>query len=256
MTSQSLAGRRILVTRPEHQAGPLIEAIAAAGGTALHLPVMQITGKSAEEVRALAASLPAPDITVFVSRNAVDFGIEATSTASRIAAIGPATAAALEAFGRNADIVAAGADSESLLDHEALQDVAGSAVTIVRGEDGRTLLGDELTARSATVSYLPVYRREQGQPRAEQIDAAAAALQAGEIDAVVVMSVASLDFLLAILPGEAHLPLRQTPLVAPGERVIIAALKRLPGNPAIQADGPDTGSVLKALTRALRPGRD
>ena len=51
-------------------------------------------------------------------------------------------------------------NSEGLLAASALQQVEGKHILIFRGQQGRTLLGDELRARGATVSYCEVYRRK------------------------------------------------------------------------------------------------
>ena len=52
-------------------------------------------------------------------------------------------------------------NSEGLLATSALQQVAGKYILIFRGQQGRNLLGDELRARGANVSYCEVYRRKK-----------------------------------------------------------------------------------------------
>ena len=96
MSDTALAGAGILVTRPAHQAHELIAAIEGAGGRAIPFPVLKIVAINPDKVAAARASMPAPDVVVFVSRNAVDHGIDYVGN-GLIAAIGPATAAAIEA---------------------------------------------------------------------------------------------------------------------------------------------------------------
>ena len=70
--SAPLAGRRILVTRPAHQAEGLCQRITAAGGTAVRLPTLEIvpTTDTAAAQMALEAALEA-DWLIFISANAV-----------------------------------------------------------------------------------------------------------------------------------------------------------------------------------------
>jgi uroporphyrinogen-III synthase len=105
---------------------------------------------------------------LFVSRNAVD-GAFRYIDSSRLkpglcfGVIGTATRLALAQRVSGLDsCLLAGApyNSETLLEADALQQVAGKRVLIVRGQQGRSLLGDELAARGAQVDYCEVYRRE------------------------------------------------------------------------------------------------
>ena len=159
MAEASLSGLGVLVTRPAHQAGELVAAIEAAGGRAIRFPTIEIVPRNDADVERDAADLGEPDIVIFVSANAVRFGLGYAGSAS-VAAVGPATAAAIEAAGRDVDIrPAEGFDSEHLLAEAALEDVGGKTVRIVRGNSGRELIADTLRGRGAIVEYLAVYER-------------------------------------------------------------------------------------------------
>lgn len=247
MSDIDLAGTRVLVTRPEHQAEPLIAAIRAANGIAVAFPVIEIAPRDRHDVQADVDGLPQPDITVFVSANAVAHGLEFAGTA-RLAAVGPATAAAIKAAGRDVDIrPAQGFDSESLLEEPAMKDVAGKAVRIVRGAGGRELLGDTLRSRGASVDYLEVYARRIPDLPESRVDALARDIAGGKIDVVTVMSVQSLDNLLELLPRGIETALAETPLVTPATRVIKEAMNRLPGCPATLAAGPGADEMVRAI---------
>jgi uroporphyrinogen-III synthase len=249
VTDRPLSGCRILVTRPSAQAAPLQAAIREAGGEPVSFPVIRIVPRSAGDVTADLAAQPKPDIAIFVSRNAVEHGLaHLRDSGASLAAVGPATAAAIRAGGAPVDIAPAdGADSESLLAESAFADVSGRNVVIVRGETGRELLADTLRERGATVHYLAVYRRERGEIAAEEIEAVATALGRGDIDFVVVLSVETMRNLLALLPASGSDLLRQSTLVAPGERVIQGACKLVPGMRVCRASGPGASDIVRAM---------
>lgn len=257
MNGGPLAGRRILVTRPEHQADELAAAIEGAGGEAIRFPVLEIIGRTRDIVAQEFAALPEPDICIFVSRNAVEHGLFVIQdSGSAVAAIGPATRDAIEAAGARVTIAADdGFNSEHLLAHPALHDVRGRNVLIVRGDSGRELLANTLRDRGANVSYLSVYRREMRRAPAAELESLAARWRDGDIDCVTVMSVETLENLLEQVPANLHEILRQTPLVAPGARVIQTAMELVPGISAIMASGPQTADMLNALIETLHSGQ-
>jgi uroporphyrinogen-III synthase len=258
MSDAPLAGRRVLVTRPTLQASELVTAIERAGGEAVRFPVIGIVPRNPEMIRAEFASAPWPDIVVFISRNAVDNGLFAVSGCNaRIAAVGAATAAALEAQGVRPDIVpAGGADTEHLLQNPSLQNVSGRVVMIVRGQSGRELLADTLRERGARVVYLPVYERVIHKASAAELAHLGALWRDPGIDCVTIMSADSIRFLLRQLPPDLAELLRKTPLVAPGSRVLKTACELVPGIPATMASGPSAADMVNAVIEALDAGQD
>ncbi|TQV62104.1 MAG: uroporphyrinogen-III synthase [Halothiobacillaceae bacterium] len=175
-----LAGLRIAVTRPAHQADALIERIRAAGGEAIAQPLLAIAPPDLPvSADALRAKAQRAERIIFISPNAVrmalgvlpashwrplpmhgeDWGGE-KGQASRIAAIGKGTARALHEAGFS-DVLAPrdGADSEALLALPEFADMRGRTLLIVRGEGGRDLLATTLEARGAAVIHAVVYRR-------------------------------------------------------------------------------------------------
>jgi uroporphyrinogen-III synthase len=162
----NLSGCGVLVTRAEHQAGPLCEGIAALGGRPIRFPALAILGPAAPEaVRAQLARLPTYDLALFVSPNAVRHGLELWGDQPwppgvQVGAVGEGSARRLRERGIDLALVPTqGFDSEALLALPELQQVAGKRVLILRGNGGRPLLGDGLRARGAVVDYAEVYRR-------------------------------------------------------------------------------------------------
>jgi len=258
MRTGGLCGAGVLVTRPAQLAEELVAAISAAGGLALPYPVIDIVPRAAAAVAIDAARLPAPDIVVFVSRNAVACGFDTLAhQAARIAAIGPATARALAARGRPADIVPAGGfDTEHLLAEPPLHDVAGRHVRIVRGDDGREMLATTLRERGATVDYLPVYRREPHHASARERSALARRWRDGGVHFITVLSVATFDNLLALLPAACLDALDVPLLVTPSDRVIQTALERMPQIRTLKAAGPGATEMVAAMTASSRSQTD
>lgn len=258
MSEGPLAGCGVLITRPAHQSSELAAAITAAGGTVVRFPLLEIVGRDGDDIRADLAALPTPDIVVFVSSNAVTYGFAAVGESNpQLAAIGPATRDVLEAMGATVSIFPDGTfDSEHLLQHAALQDLGGKQVLIVRGQSGRELLADTLTARGAKVRYLCAYRREPYAHTAAEIASLESTLREGAVRFVTVMSVETLQQLMRILPSRCLPLMRQLALVAPSARVLQTASELLPGVSRVLADGPQAAAIVGTLIRQWQNGQD
>ncbi len=247
MTKAPLTGVGVLVTRPLAQSSELIEAIETNGGNAFSLPVIEIVPRDEHDIQADASRMAAPDISVFVSSNAVAYGLKYAGTASK-AAVGPATAAAITATGQAVDIVPSdGYDSESLLAEAALQDVVGKNIRIIRGSNGRELLADTLRDRGAHVDYLSVYDRMLPEIDSDTLRDIVTAWQEGRIHVVTVMSVESLHKLIDLLPKSLLERPKNMLLVTPATRVIKEALVLYPASRPILASGVQATDMVAAL---------
>ena len=250
-----LDGQGVLVTRPIGQQEPLVSALVAAGATVLRLPVIDIVPRAESVIAAEAARLDTPDLSIFVSVNAVEFGI--AQAAGRIAAIGPATAAAIEASGRQVDVRAEmGYSSEDLLSVPALQRLSGKIVRIVRGSRGRELLAATLANRGAVVQYLGVYERRLPDYSAAELDRFEMQWRAGEIDVIVVMSGESLSNLIQLLPSGCLHDFNAMRLVTPARRLLQEIEARYPGADVTLATGPSAAAITAAVVESLQPPRD
>ncbi len=244
MSKVTLAGASVLQTRPTHQSAELSAAIELAGGRVLDFPVIDIVATDSPD----RAAADTADIVIFVSRNAVDHGLDLAGPTSRLAAIGDATASAIRAAGRQVTIVPAnGFDSEALLAEPALQDVAGKRILIVRGDGGRELLRETLQSRGAEVVATTVYERRQQRPSCAALATVSQACQASDLHYIIAMSIASLERLLDLLPEGLLEPLSEGRLVTPSSRVIIAAGVRLPRMRALLASSPHAADMVAAM---------
>lgn len=247
MNEAALDGVGVLVTRPRTQAAELVAAIEEAGGSAFCFPVLEIAPLDENVVSANAAALAKPDIVIFVSQNAVEYGLK-YSDRGLLAAIGPATAAAISSAGRIVDIQPAdGFDSEQLLAEPVLRDVAGKQVRIIRGGAGRELLADELTSRGANVDYLSVYERRLPNVSPLTLADLESRWRHGDINVVIVMSVQSFRNLATLLPAWCEAQLGLTPLVTPAGRVLKDVLDRYPDSRPILASGPQAHDMVQAI---------
>ena len=247
MTEAALEGVGVLVTRARTQAGELVAAIENAGGSAFCFPVLDIVAIEENVVSAKADSLAKPDIVIFVSRNAVEYGLK-YSPSGQLAAIGPSTAAAIAAAGRMVDIQpSAGYDSEHLLAEPSLNDVAGKHIRIIRGSAGRELLADELVSRGADVDYLSVYERRLPGVSAQTLSDLEARWRQGNINVITSMSVQSFRNLVTLLPAWCEAQLELTPLVTPAGRVLKEVLDRYPASRPILASGPQAEEMVEAI---------
>jgi uroporphyrinogen-III synthase len=247
MAENGLEDVGVLVTRPRTQATDLVAAIEKAGGTAFCFPVLDIVPLDENLVSANAKALAKPDIAIFVSRNAVEFGLR-YSGGAHIAAIGPATAAAIAAAGRIVDIQSEqGFDSEHLLAEPALTGVAGKRVRIIRGSEGRELLAEELASRGADVDYLSVYERRLPKVSAETLADLESRWRQGAINFVTAMSVQSFRNLVTLLPAWCEAQLEITPLVTPAGRVLKDVLDHYPASRPILASSPRADEMVEAI---------
>ncbi len=247
----ALSGIGVLVTRPEQQAGPLCRLIEAEGGNAIRYPALVIRARQDRAaVGAAVGRVGAYDLVVFASMNAVRFGagLLGQNRTLRLAAIGPATAAALNSAGyRVALLPPAGADSESLLAMPELAHMSGQRVLIVRGVGGRDLLAKVLAQRGARVSFAEVYVREPVQPAPAQQAAVEKLWRHGGVQVYTATSVAVLEALAGIVTPRCRELMDRTALVTGARRVAEHAAALRLARPSSVAEGPDDTSLVAAL---------
>lgn len=246
MTERLPPGYVVLVTRPRDQAHDLADEIVRRGGTPFMLPVIEILPRPRDAIATDAAALPAADISIFISRNAVVHGLEFAG--GRLAAIGPSTAAELRLHGRTVDVQPVhGFDSESLLAEPAFADVRGLCIRILRGSPGREALAGELKRRGARVDYLQVYNRGLPPYTGAQREELERRFHTASIGAVVVMSVEALDNLARLAPAACRSGPGGPLLVTPAARVLKEVQLRYPDCPAVLAAGPRAEELLDVI---------
>jgi uroporphyrinogen-III synthase len=247
----ALEGLAVVVTRPARQAGPFIAMLRNAGADPILLPAIEI---EPIELDAASRAALAPDDfewTVYTSANAVEWSLQQLPrpTRTRVAAIGRATARALDTQGIRVDAVPqAASDSEGLLALGSFADLRGQRILIVKGAGGRTLLREELARRGADVALCEIYRRR---PAAADPAALEALRNAGG-HARLIVAVTSGEILGALLEAapDGRLPkFRDAALLVPGERVAASAREFGWRGPLIVAPSAEDGVMFAALVR-------
>jgi uroporphyrinogen-III synthase len=160
----------VIVTRPLAQATTFAERVAAIGRRAVIFPLLEILPLTDDAtLRAALARLDDYALVAFVSPNAIDAvltRIVSWPQTVPIAIMGEGSRAALASHGIddcNARIISPSntdrTDSETLLEELDLSTLRGRKVLIVRGETGRELLAERLTAAGCQVEQVAAYRR-------------------------------------------------------------------------------------------------
>jgi uroporphyrinogen III methyltransferase/synthase len=259
--SRPLLGKRILVTRPRHQAGEMIMRLEELGAVVALLPTLEIREPADwTPVDRALTHLSTYQWLVFTSANGVDALIRRLRHTGhdlralgglRLAVIGPATADALRRYHLEPDLMPAVYDSEALA--SALKEhVAGQRVLLARADRGREVLREQL-AGVAEVEQIVVYSQVEAiQPEAETLEL----LRRGEIDYITLTSSNIARSLVRVLNDESLHFLRsgavQLVSISP---VTSAALRELGLPVAAEAREFTTAGVVQALLDLARRGR-
>jgi uroporphyrinogen III methyltransferase/synthase len=163
---QPLFGQRVLVTRTRQQASALSTRLRALGAAAIELPTIEIAPPEQwAPLDSAIAELSSYDWIVFTSVNGVanfwerlgHAGLDARALHGvRLAAIGPATAAALESHGLQADYIPDEYVAEAVA--SGLGKVHGLRMLLPRADIARPALADLLRQAGAEVVEIAAYR--------------------------------------------------------------------------------------------------
>lgn len=167
--SLPLQGKRVLITRPEEQAEQFADQLRRLGAEPMIVPTIAVRPpEDWEPADEAIRSLERFHWVVFTSVNGVHSFVGRMQAINapisllagrRLAAIGPATAKALEQVCRAPDVV----PDEFLSDAvpNALGNVKGLRILLPRADIARTAMAEELRRRGAEVVEVSVYRVQQ-----------------------------------------------------------------------------------------------
>ena len=252
VNTQSLSKLRVLVTRPQHQAQRFIDEIERLGGTAFHLPTIEIAFNES------APELISADLIIFTSVNAVT-GARLNkrnnldmANARLIAAIGTATTSALlEAGIKKVLSPARNGNSEALLNLLGPYIFPRMKIVIVRGDSGRDTLRDGLRKLDAQVRYEQVYQRKLP-IRSIAAESASDLWQRANPHIIAISSDLGLANLISLLPAHCHTQLFFCPLVVNSKRCEIKARSAGFTAEIAVADPPGDAGQIDQLARYAR----
>ncbi len=171
-TDKSLAGRRIVITRPREAAAEWRRKLEALGAQVLELPL--ITVKKDVKLETLAevlAEFGSYEWLIFTSANGVKYFFEEFIRVHediralglvRIAVVGEATAAAVRDLRLRVDLQPKKASAEELARNLIEREAMDSAkVLVVTGDRNREVLVDKLHEARTIVDRLVVYKNEE-----------------------------------------------------------------------------------------------
>ena len=165
--AQPLFGKRVLVTRPAHQADDVALRLYEVGAEPILAPTIAIGPP--DDLRAAGdavARVREYGWVVFTSRNGVDAFFDALHELGRdaralggvqVAAIGPKTAAALSARGIRADLIPAAYVGEAVAEAVLVRTNPGDRILLYRARDARETLPETLRAAGRTVDDVAAY---------------------------------------------------------------------------------------------------
>ena len=234
----------VVLTRPQADSERLSQTLQSEGFQTRVMPVMTIEAIPDAE-RALSPSLSDDALCIFVSANAVRFGLPqlgpdlARCPDLTVIAVGNKTRDTLVAEGIQAQVPFR-ADSEGLLAMPALSAPDARDVVIVKGEGGRELLASELTRRGARVTEWVCYRRCWPDVDVSELDKVGDGLifQASNGEALLRLA--------ELVAGGGRVDLFQSPIIVPSDRVARLAIDMGWGQ-VIRAEDASDDAFIRAL---------
>ncbi len=250
-----MLGKTVVLTREAELSAGLAAQISEQGGKVITMPAL--------ETRALESApvpLPAFDLLVFVSRNAVKYAMELIPDLQQqgqgtgVFAMGMASRDELLACGFESVRHAPGAGgSEALLAMPDLQpeNVKDRKVLVLSGKGGLDLLDTELHRRGAKVQKLELYQRQM--PKLDPV-AISQIWQVEKPDAVVIYSGEGLQNLVELTPHDDREVFLQTPMVVISERLRKVAEESGFNGKVCVAESYTDEAILDAIEKLLVTG--
>ncbi len=252
--ARPLWGKSVVVTRSRRQASKLVELLSAAGARCLEVPTIEIGPPDDFGLLDQALNNLSPyHWVIFTSANGVAAfmarllaqgkDVRALGGA-KIAAIGPATAESLRAYGLNADVVPPAFKAEVLLETLSPHVTPGSRMLLARAQIAREVLPEGLLRLGARVDVVPVYK---ARPPAGMPPEAEASLKEGRVDILTFTSSATVHNFVKLLGRERFAVLAAKAMVASIGPITTSTLKEYGVTPQIEPGDYTIPALVKAI---------
>lgn len=255
MTSQSVANKRVLVTRATYQAGKLSEGLRAAGLDPVEVPVLEIhPPASYEPLDHALQHLYSYDWLIFTSANTVRTVKERAAAlhlslrdpGPHIAAVGQATAEAARQIGLHVTLTPESYVAESLVTALSAR-LRGKHVLLARAAIARDVIPDSLRKSGATVNVVDAYQNMIPAGAPECLKTALAS----SVDAATFTSSSSARHLAEVARAAGiAFPFVGVKAISIGP-VTSVTLRELGWEPAAEAAPHDVPGLIAAAIRAL-----
>jgi uroporphyrinogen III methyltransferase / synthase len=253
--SRPLFGKRVVVTRAREQASELRRLLEDSGAQVLQFPTIEIAPP--ESFEALDRAIDTHyDWLIFTSTNGVQYFFERlfakgkdvrALASSKIAAVGPSTAGELRRRGLAPDVVPERFISAELLPLLS-EDQRGIRTAVIRAEEGREELLEELRRRGGEVDLVVAYRTVAAEYDLEELRALIAS---DSIDAIAFSSASTVDNFFAKLDDAEREKVLQRAIVASIGATTSEAIRRYGRGPDVVAEKASVQALHDALLEAV-----
>lgn len=255
--------RNPLIIRPQPAADELARILSEHGIHAEVYPLL--TYQPGPDLPHLPQALHQADIIIATSAAATRFCCDYMSTHQHLwpdhphyLAVGAATA--VPWLDRQISVIVPQQESsEGLLALRELQQVAKQHIVLLKGEQGRELLGETLTRQGASIQSLVCYERHYVHPDSTRLAQDGYSLysqwQAKQIDSVIITSNELFQHLVSLLPDQAHPWLASLTWFAASAR-IAETIQQTGFSSIVIMSGARHDAVLAALEKQLEGKHD
>lgn len=253
--TRPLFGKRVVVTRAREQASELRRLLEDSGAQVLQFPTIEIAPPQSFDAldRAIDTRY---DWLIFTSVNGVQFFFERlfakgkdvrALASSKIAAVGQSTAEELRKRGLTPDVVPERFISTELLPLLA-EDQRGIRTAVIRAEEGREELLDELRRRGGDVELVVAYRTIAADYDLDQLRELIAN---DSIDAITFSSASTVDNFFAKLSEDERARVLKRALVASIGATTTEAIRRYGRGPDVVAEKATIQALHDAVVEAM-----
>lgn len=217
--------KRILVTRPAHQAQGLIHLLSGKGASVLLFPTLIIHPVSdLDRLKKEIRDQMNADWLIFISPNAVDHVMPIVlenqwlkAFKGRFATVGIGTRDSLAVYGVNSIVFPTqGVGAAALLETLQSEEMHHQKVAIFRGDSDNPILEDGLAARGASIFPVNCYQRRR---TTDDPTPLIHAFAHGHVDVIVTTSGDGIQSLVDILPSDLRTTTCKLPIVVVSKRV-------------------------------------